>query len=92
MSRTACSPVRAEYRLLLRHDNADRRLTPLGRRVGLVNDDAWERLQRKEQAIADLTDYLRSHRHEGDTLEHWLRRTEIDVGADRRHGSALCRA
>ena len=49
---------RAEYRLLLRHDNADRRLTPLGRRVGLVNDDAWDRLQRKERAIAELTEQL----------------------------------
>jgi tRNA uridine 5-carboxymethylaminomethyl modification enzyme len=67
---------RAEYRLLLRHDNADRRLTPIGRRIGLVNDDAWTRLQRKEQAIALLTDYLRQHRHDGDTLETWLRRTE----------------
>src|SRR5262249_55570242 len=69
---------RAEYRLPLRHDNADRRLTPLGRRVGLVTDEAWQRLQRKERAIADLTEYLRTHRHERETLEHWLRRTEVE--------------
>jgi len=67
---------RAEYRLLLRHDNADRRLTPLGRRVGLVNDGDWARLNWKEDGIAGLTTMLREHKHEGDTLETWLRRTE----------------
>ena len=69
---------RAEYRLLLRHDNADRRLTPLGRRVGLVKDDAWDRLQRKEKAIAELTESLRAVRVDQQTLEQWLRRTEVD--------------
>jgi tRNA uridine 5-carboxymethylaminomethyl modification enzyme len=69
---------RAEYRLLLRHDNADRRLTPLGRRVGLVGDEAWQRLQRKEEGIARLTEHLRRQRHGQDTLEQWLRRPDVD--------------
>jgi tRNA uridine 5-carboxymethylaminomethyl modification enzyme len=67
---------RAEYRLLLRHDNADRRLTPIGRRVGLVADGPWLRLQRKEKAIAEITQYLRTHHHQQNTLEHLLRRPE----------------
>jgi tRNA uridine 5-carboxymethylaminomethyl modification enzyme len=80
---------RAEYRLLLRHDNADRRLTPLGRRVGSVGDDAWQRVQEKEQAIAALSDYLRSQRHDGLTLEQWLRRTETTWDDLRRLHPAL---
>ncbi len=69
---------RAEYRLLLRHDNADRRLTPIGRRIGLVGDDAWRRLAQKESEIAALTSHLNENRYEQDTLEKWLRRSDCD--------------
>jgi tRNA uridine 5-carboxymethylaminomethyl modification enzyme len=66
---------RAEYRLVLRHDNADRRLTKIGRQVGSVGETDWDRFCRKEKGIADLQEYLKKQRSDGDSLETWLRRT-----------------
>jgi tRNA uridine 5-carboxymethylaminomethyl modification enzyme len=49
---------RAEFRLHLRIDNADRRLTPHGRRVGLISDDAWDDFQGKQQRLQHMRKLL----------------------------------
>ncbi|NWG74369.1 MAG: tRNA uridine-5-carboxymethylaminomethyl(34) synthesis enzyme MnmG, partial [Rubrivivax sp.] len=51
---------RAEYRLQLREDNADLRLTETGRRLGLVDDARWERFCRKRDAVSRETERLKS--------------------------------
>ena len=50
---------RAEYRLLLREDNADLRLTEKGRELGLVDDERWQAFETKRNAIANLQDDLK---------------------------------
>ncbi len=60
---------RAEFRLHLRIDNADRRLTPHGRRVGLISDDAWAEFEAKQRRLDEVKQVLQRTRVTGAMAE-----------------------
>lgn len=85
---------RAEYRLLLRHDNPDFRLTSIGREIGIVKDDRWERFQQRKENRERLMALLQTGKytpvevglpestneiHERTSLAKLLRRPELKL-------------
>ena len=76
---------RAEFRLLLRVDNADRRLMGYGRDLGLVPDDAWAGFREKQDRIAKAMSFLKKNKTTTDsgdrvTLADHLKKPEIRIG------------
>jgi len=66
---------RVEYRLIVREDNADRRLTKYGRKFGLLGETEYGKVERKYQLIQKEIDHLRSTRiHPGTTLDQELKK------------------
>ena len=74
---------RAEYRLLLRQDNADRRLTETGREFGSVTEERYERYLEKKRRVDEEVKRLRNKRVDIKTFRDFLLRHEVDPLAER---------
>ena len=73
--------ARSEYRLLLRQDNADARLTPLGRRAGLIDDERWSAHEAKMKAVEDEKNRLEKTFAQSSALPGFLEEHGMPAGA-----------
>lgn len=69
---------RAEHRLHLRYDNADLRLTEIGRKLGMVSDERWSGFEAMRAAVEQGEHLLSQNRIEGVSAMDWLRRSQSD--------------
>jgi tRNA uridine 5-carboxymethylaminomethyl modification enzyme len=80
---------RAEHRLILRHDNADLRLTPLAEVAGLADAERYSKVREKRAALDRLLDFAERTPFDGMRLAHWLKRAENTIDTLPAHFRAM---
>ncbi|MBR7097438.1 MAG: tRNA uridine-5-carboxymethylaminomethyl(34) synthesis enzyme MnmG, partial [Alistipes sp.] len=69
---------RAEHRILLRQDNADIRLTPIGRKIGLVGDKMWQIFEQKKSLVESLISFAQNQSVKISEIESYLKRKNFE--------------